>query len=69
MAQVTVRVKIDKEFEVTCEGTDADSCIENILDYDRINDDVIDLLADSLKVTAGTYNEPEEDEEDDDEDN
>jgi len=70
MAQVRVRVKIDKEFEVMCDGCNAEECLNNISDQDRLDELVQDYIYDDLTVVSGTYDEPEaEDEDENDEDN
>jgi hypothetical protein len=68
MAQVTVRVKIDREITLYCEGENKDQVIDDIIDNDRLKD-ALDLN-EYFEITEAQYDTPEPDEEEDeDEDN
>jgi hypothetical protein len=59
MAQVTVRVKMNYTFEVTCEGTNEDEVIQDIIDNNRLEEDVMVEANDCFEIESATYDKPE----------
>lgn len=49
MAQVVVRLKINQEITLTCDGTNEEECLDNIADYDRMSD-YMDIIYENMTV-------------------
>lgn len=65
MAQVTVRIKINKTFECFCNGTNADEVLDDIAENGRLDNEILNYAYDIMTVEGAEYDEVEPDESDD----
>jgi len=67
MAQVTVRVKINRTFEVSCNGENEEQCLDDIANRARLDDEFTNACYEAMTFEEGTFDEEEPPEEEDEE--
>lgn len=63
MATVTIRVRMNRTFDVICDAMDADEAVDDIVDKCRLDDEFIQACTEEMTVVEGTYDEVEEEDE------
>ena len=67
MAQVTVRVKLNRTFELTCDAENADEALDYFVDSKVARREFAEACLDEMEVVDGVYDIPEPPEEEEDE--
>lgn len=63
MAQVTVRVRLNRTFDVFCDGENEDQVMYDILNGGRLSDEFTSACEEVMEIEEATYDEPEKEEE------
>ena len=63
MAKVMVRIKIDRTFEIICDGTDAEECAEDIMENDLLQGEIDLDQYFEIVVSESTFDEPDTEDE------
>lgn len=58
MAQVEVRIRINRTFTVNCDGENEDEVFDDIIDFDRINDNILSEAYNNMEIVSAEYDEP-----------